>query len=223
MTWPAASAAARARWPATRRTTWRSWARSRSAAAGRWPGCGSSRTATTEDPAAPGIPAAALPAVRRRALRAGLPGLRLRAQRGGPQRPGLQPLHRHAVLLEQLPVQGAAVQLVDTQWEKPLDWQLNPEVTVRCRGVMEKCTFCIQRIREAELRPSAKAGRCGTAKSSRRARRRARRGRSSSATCSTRHSEVSKLTRGDPRRYHVLEELNTKPAVTYLRRIRRDA
>ena len=35
-------------------------------------------------------------------------------------------------------------------------------------------------------------------------------------------SEVSKLTRNDPRRYHVLEELNTKPAITYLQRIVND-
>jgi anaerobic selenocysteine-containing dehydrogenase/Fe-S-cluster-containing dehydrogenase component len=108
---------------------------------------------------------------------------------------------------------------VNTLWEKPLDWQLNPEVTVRVRGVMEKCTFCIQRIRAAEYRAKHEE-------------RKVRDGEIQPAcvqSCPTRAftfgdlldpaAAVTRLTRLDPRRYHVLEELNVKPAVTYLRRI----
>jgi len=105
-----------------------------------------------------------------------------------------------------------------TEWAPPLQLQLNPEVSVRSRGVMEKCTFCIQRILQAEHRAKLEG-------------RPLRDGDvvpACAQTCPTRaiifgdlmdpESRVSSLTRLEPRRYHVLEELNTKPAVTYLMR-----
>jgi len=104
-------------------------------------------------------------------------------------------------------------------WPEPLNYQLNPDVTVRDRGVMEKCTFCVQRIREAEIK----------------AKREGRPIRDNEIipacvqTCPTKaftfgdlkdkNSEASRLIRQDPRAYQVLYELNTKTAVIYLRRI----
>jgi Fe-S-cluster-containing dehydrogenase component/anaerobic selenocysteine-containing dehydrogenase len=108
---------------------------------------------------------------------------------------------------------------VNIKWRAPLDLQLNPEVTVRTRGVMEKCTFCIQRIRQGEHQAKIEG-------------RKVRDGEIQPAcvqSCPTRvftfgdlldpEAKVTRLTRSDPRRYHVLEDLNTKPAVTFLRKV----
>jgi len=116
----------------------------------------------------------------------------------------------------------------------------NPDVTVRMRGVMEKCTYCVQRIQEAKIRIKVKAQRKaklttgldgsemkletkdikvpdGTIRPA------------CQQVCpsdgvafgdlSDPDSRVSQLT-NDPRNYSVLGYLNTRPRTTYLAKVR---
>jgi len=93
--------------------------------------------------------------------------------------------------------------------------QKNPDVTVRERGVMEKCTFCVQRIRRAEIdariaRRDILPGEVQTA---------------CAGACPTRAIQFGALShentdmvrwRAEPRSYSLLHELDTQPRVQYL-------
>ena len=104
-------------------------------------------------------------------------------------------------------------------WPEPLNWQLNPDVTVRGKGVMEKCTFCVQRIRETEHRATLEGREvqgdefttaCAQACPS----RAITFGDADPASGWTVAETVK-----DPRGYHVFEELNTFTAVVYLKKV----
>ena len=102
-------------------------------------------------------------------------------------------------------------------WDKPLHLQLNPDVSVREVGVMEKCTFCIQRIRSSEIEAKAEE-------------RELKDGQIKPAcaqACPTKaivfgdlndaDSAVSRLSRSD-RGTKLLDALGTLPKITYLER-----
>ncbi|MFB6344179.1 MAG: 4Fe-4S dicluster domain-containing protein [bacterium] len=104
----------------------------------------------------------------------------------------------------------------EATWPEPLDEQLNPDVTVRDSGVMEKCTFCIQRIDRAQDRAEDEG-------------RQVQDGEVNPAcvlACppdamvfgdlNDPDSQVSKMADSD-REYRVFEEKGTRPSVHYLK------
>jgi molybdopterin-containing oxidoreductase family iron-sulfur binding subunit len=105
---------------------------------------------------------------------------------------------------------------------EPLNWQLNPDVTVRGKGVMEKCSFCVQRIRETEnraklenraVRPDEFTTACAEACPSRAI---------TFGDAADENWSVAKMVH-DRRSYHALEELNTYTAVVYLKKVNHPA
>jgi molybdopterin-containing oxidoreductase family iron-sulfur binding subunit len=107
-------------------------------------------------------------------------------------------------------------------WPDRMNWLLNPDVTVRGKGVMEKCTFCVQRIREAEHRAGME-GRALAAEEFTTACAQACPSRAIVFGDAADPSwSVAKLAQ-DRRAYHVFEELNTFTAVVYLSKVEHGA
>jgi len=109
----------------------------------------------------------------------------------------------------------------EDRYPEPMNWQFNPDVTVRENGVMEKCSFCVQRIRDAQNQAALEGGRpiadgevvpaC-------------------QQSCPAEaivfgnirdeSSRVAQVVHDSPRTYRVLDELiNTQPAVNYLKKV----
>ncbi len=108
-----------------------------------------------------------------------------------------------------------------TRQAAPLEWaHRNPEVTVRARGVMEKCTYCIQRIAKARI----VADREGRAIADGAVQTACQNACPTSAIVFGNLNDSQSAVagrRGSRRNYGLLDQLNTWPRTTYLARIRR--
>jgi molybdopterin-containing oxidoreductase family iron-sulfur binding subunit len=96
--------------------------------------------------------------------------------------------------------------------------QRNPDVTVRDRGVMEKCSYCVQRIRRAEIAARKQAREIGADEVVTACAQACPTGAIVFGSLHEDDSAVSRLRR-DPRMYEALHDLGTRPRTTYLARV----
>jgi molybdopterin-containing oxidoreductase family iron-sulfur binding subunit len=97
---------------------------------------------------------------------------------------------------------------------------LNPDVTVRSRGVMEKCSLCVQRIQEAKIEAKRRGVEITDGEIQTACQQSCPADAIVFGDLNDPRSRIAQLVKS-PRHYHVLEELNVKPAVGYLEVVRR--
>lgn len=102
-------------------------------------------------------------------------------------------------------------------WDKPLDLQLNPDVSIREAAVMEKCTFCIQRIKAAEIKSELEKSEIKDGEFSPACVQSCPAGAMIFGDLDNPDSAVSRLSRS-VRGTQLLPEVGTYPKVTYLER-----
>jgi molybdopterin-containing oxidoreductase family iron-sulfur binding subunit len=95
----------------------------------------------------------------------------------------------------------------------------NPDVSVRSRGVMEKCTYCVQRITQARIASEKEDRQIRDGEIKTACEQVCPTGAITFGDINNKNSAVAKLKSG-PRRYDLLAELNTRPRTTYVAAVR---
>jgi Fe-S-cluster-containing dehydrogenase component len=103
------------------------------------------------------------------------------------------------------------------EYPNPLEQQLNPDVTVRSVGIMEKCTFCVQRIRRVRQKARVEGRPIADGEISPACVQTCPPGALVFGDASDPESQVSRLM-GSRRGFHLLEVFNAEPSVVYLKR-----
>ena len=95
----------------------------------------------------------------------------------------------------------------------------NPDVTVRSRGVMEKCTYCVQRINEAKIRSAEEDRVVRDLEIQTACQQACPAGAIMFGNINDKKSHVARW-KAEPRNYVLLADLNTRPRTSYLARVR---
>ncbi len=105
------------------------------------------------------------------------------------------------------------------QFPSPLHMQLNPDVSVRCKGVMEKCTFCVQRIREMKDLAKDQARDVADGEIQTACQQACPADAITFGNIMDENSKIRQIKEKSQRKYIQLPELNFQPAITYLKKV----